>query len=88
MYHARALQRAIKKAGGVKALADLIGEPNRQTIINWRTRGVPANKCVAIETCTGVSRRELRADWPDYWPELIAPEPAKTVGVLRCGGRE
>lgn len=63
------LELAIERLGGVKAFADALGE-SPQTITNWRARGVPANKCVAVEAATGISRRELRDDWRDYWPEL------------------
>lgn len=40
---------------------------------NWKVRGVPVEKCVAIERCTGgvVTRKYLRPeDWPNMWPEL------------------
>jgi DNA-binding transcriptional regulator YdaS (Cro superfamily) len=66
------IARAIERFGGVAALARALGE-STQTVSNWRQRGEPpANRCVAIEQITGVSRRELRSDWADYWPE--APE--------------
>lgn len=67
------IERAIALAGGPAALAKLLGE-SIQTVSNWRSRGVaPANRCVAIEQHTGVSRRELRPDdWHDYWPEVKA----------------
>jgi DNA-binding transcriptional regulator YdaS (Cro superfamily) len=55
---------------GVKGLADALGE-SMQTITNWRARGVPANRCVAVEQLTGISRRVLRPlDWSEYWPDL------------------
>lgn len=55
--------------GGLKALADALGVTS-QVVSNWKTRGVPPNKCKAIEVLTGVSVRELRPDdWGDYWPE-------------------
>lgn len=63
------LEPAIKEFG-LKGLADALGE-SMQTITNWRARGVPANKCAAIEQLTGISRRDLRpTDWAEYWPEL------------------
>ena len=71
-----ALQRAIDQAGGAQALADLLNEKHVQTILNWKVRGVPANRCPAIEAATGVSRRDLRDDWRDYWPELDHGAPA------------
>jgi DNA-binding transcriptional regulator YdaS (Cro superfamily) len=68
--HETPIERAIRLAGGTAALARLLGE-SMQTVSNWRARGeAPANRCPAIEMHTGVSRRELRADWQDYWPEL------------------
>lgn len=64
------IERAIRVAGGVSALAKQLDE-SVQTVWNWKARGeAPANRCAAIETITGVSRRELRQDWRDYWPEL------------------
>ena len=61
--------QAVAAAGGVSALADALGE-SVQTVSNWRTRGVPANRCKAVEALTGVSVRRLRPhDWADYWPE-------------------
>lgn len=63
------IDRAIDSFGGTVALARALGE-STQTVSNWRQRGEPpANRCVAIERLTGVSRRELRSDWADYWPE-------------------
>ena len=62
------LDHAIELAGGLTALARGLGE-SRQTVYNWRMRGEPpANKTLAVERLTGVSRRELRSDWADYWP--------------------
>lgn len=62
------MDEAIKAAGGLTALARSLGE-TKQTVHNWRKRGEPpANKTLAVETVTGVSRRVLRSDWADYWP--------------------
>lgn len=44
-----------------------------QRLSNWIERGVPIDKCPAIERITAgvVSRRDLRPnDWQDIWPEL------------------
>jgi DNA-binding transcriptional regulator YdaS (Cro superfamily) len=66
------IERAIREAGGAAALARALDE-SVQTVSNWRARGEPpASKCSAIERITGVSRKELRTDWRDYWPELEA----------------
>lgn len=73
-----AIERAIRAAGGPAALGKALSE-STQTVSNWRMRGAPpANRCVAIEQLTGVSRRELRpTDWRDYWPEATdAPTAA------------
>jgi DNA-binding transcriptional regulator YdaS (Cro superfamily) len=68
------IERAIDKAGGAAAMAKHLGE-SVQTVSNWRARGMPpANRCVAIEQMTGVSRCELRDDWADYWPEEAKAE--------------
>lgn len=71
----------IRIAGGLKTLADLLGE-NPQTVANWRARGrvargrgIPPNKCKAFSAATGIPLRELRPrDWADYWPELETVE--------------
>jgi DNA-binding transcriptional regulator YdaS (Cro superfamily) len=63
------ISRAITAVGGVAVLARAL-EESVQTVSNWKARGEPpANKCVAIEKTSGVSRKELRADWQDYWPD-------------------
>jgi DNA-binding transcriptional regulator YdaS (Cro superfamily) len=82
------LDRAIKAADGVGALAELIGV-NQTTVSMWRSRGgrVPAEHCAAIHTATDaiaaangdpaliVTRRDLRPDdWWRIWPELIDAE--------------
>jgi DNA-binding transcriptional regulator YdaS (Cro superfamily) len=48
---------------------------------NWKSRGVPFERCVAIEVVTGgvVSRKETRPkDYLHHWPELATTE---TQGV-------
>jgi len=59
------IQRAIDLAGGPTALADKIGGGvQRQHIVNWRRRGVPADRCIDVETAVNgaVTRYELRPD--------------------------
>lgn len=58
----KALDRAVKKAGSQLRLAALLGiKP--PSISGWYGRGrVPAERCIEIETVTGVSRYELRPD--------------------------
>ena len=92
------LDRAIKAADGVGALAELIGA-NQTTVSMWRTRGkgrVPTEYCAAIHAATGVPRWDLRPDdWHRIWPELIGadgappvPEPTTEPGALaEAGGR-
>ena len=67
-----ALDRAIKVAGGLTRLADRI-KVKPQVVANWRKRGVPANRVLAIEAATTdrngrprVLRHDLR---PDLYPE-------------------
>ena len=55
--------------GSATALAAALGEPNVATVMNWRTRGIPARKARAIERLTGISVQRIRPDdWRDYWP--------------------
>lgn len=58
------LEQAIEKAGGLSALANLI-QTTPQAVLNWRKRGIPAIRVLAIEQATGISRHELR---PDIYP--------------------
>lgn len=65
-----AIERAIDAAGGLSALASALGiKP--QVINNWRTRGVPATRAIAIEQAIGgaVSRHEL---CPEIYPREAA----------------
>lgn len=61
----RALYRAIKTAGSVRALAEALDvKPARVTM--WRHRNkIPAKFVIAVEKATGVSRHLLR---PDIYP--------------------
>lgn len=64
-----AFNRAVSRAGSIKALADALGE-SVSTVCNWRHRGIPPHRAKAVEMLTGVSVRETRpVDWRDYWPE-------------------
>jgi DNA-binding transcriptional regulator YdaS (Cro superfamily) len=58
-----AIERAIKKAGGQQVLADACGV-KYQAVQKWLKR-VPAERVLAIESATGISRHELR---PDIYP--------------------
>lgn len=69
-----ALERAIAKAGGLTALAAAI-KTTPQVVVNWRKRGVPAERVLDIEAATGgqVTRHDLR---PDIFGP--APKPSRT----------
>lgn len=73
-----AIERAINIAGNATRLANLLGV-SVQAVCFWRDgrRGIPVEKCTAIERATGgaVSRRDLRPDdWHEIWPELAEQE--------------
>lgn len=57
-----ALQRALELIGGPSALASRLGI-SREAVSQWRR--VPAERVIAVETATGVPRRDLR---PDIYP--------------------
>ncbi|KQO95663.1 chaperone [Methylobacterium sp. Leaf92] len=57
-----ALSRAIKEAGGPKALGDAIGISS-QAISQWTE--CPPRRVLAVEAASGVPRHELR---PDLYP--------------------
>jgi TorA maturation chaperone TorD len=58
------LDRAIDAAGGVAQLARKI-RISQPSVSNWST--IPAQRVIAVETATGVSRAELR---PDLYRDL------------------
>ncbi len=57
------IERAAEVVGGATKLAAALGV-TVQVVTNWRTRGVPAERCPAIERATGGAVRceELRPD--------------------------
>jgi len=57
--HNLPLQLAVDAAGGWRALARLLGI-KYQSLQKWRR--IPADRVVAIEKVTGVSRETLRPD--------------------------
>lgn len=54
-------KRAIDAAGSQTELARRLGLLP-QYVNNWKSRGVPADRCPAIEAITGVRCEELRPD--------------------------
>ena len=57
-----ALAKAIKQAGSATQLAAALGI-TREAVSQWKR--VPAERVIAVEQATGVSREELR---PDLYP--------------------
>jgi TorA maturation chaperone TorD len=64
------LERAIDAAGGVAQLARKIGIA-QPSVSNWNT--VPAQRVIAVEAATGVSRKVLR---PDLYSEATVADDA------------
>jgi TorA maturation chaperone TorD/DNA-binding transcriptional regulator YdaS (Cro superfamily) len=64
------LERAIDAAGGVAQLARKIGIA-QPSVSNWNT--VPAQRVIAVEAATGVSRKVLR---PDLYSERAESDDA------------
>lgn len=62
-----AIQKAVEASGGTSELAKKVGV-TQAAVSNWKARGVPASRVLAIEAATSgkVSRHELR---PDLYPE-------------------
>jgi DNA-binding transcriptional regulator YdaS (Cro superfamily) len=72
------IQLAIQAVGSQSDLARLLSTPDNpvlaQHINNWKKRGVPAERCIAIETATAgaVTRYDLR---PDVFGQARDPQP-------------
>lgn len=63
------IERAVQTAGGAQALAEKFSI-KRQAIEKWiKHARVPAERVLALEAATGVSRHELR---PDLYPQETA----------------
>lgn len=59
------IEKAVEAAGGTQALAEAVGV-RYQAVQKWvRFKRVPAERVLAIESATGVSRHDLR---PDIYP--------------------
>ncbi|MEJ6656893.1 MAG: YdaS family helix-turn-helix protein [Pseudomonas sp.] len=61
-----AISKAAEKAGGQSALAKLLGITSQAVNKMCASGRVPAERVLAIEEATGVSRHELR---PDLYPK-------------------
>jgi TorA maturation chaperone TorD len=73
------LDRAIDAAGGVAQLARKIGI-SQPSVSNWSR--VPAQRVIAVEAVSGVSRSDLR---PDLYSEpLASEEPIDPVDAARA----
>lgn len=55
-----ALERAKLVAGGASGLASKLGNITSQAVSQWKR--VPADRVIAVEALTGISRHELRPD--------------------------
>lgn len=74
------LERACDCVGSAAKLAGLIGV-SQQTLSNWKERGVPIERCLAIERATDseVTRKDLRPDdFELIWPDLSEPAAPST----------
>jgi TorA maturation chaperone TorD len=72
------LNRAIDAAGGVVELARKIGIA-QPSISNWNR--VPAERVIAVEAATGMSRRQLR---PDLYSESDVKDAVDPVDAARA----
>jgi TorA maturation chaperone TorD/DNA-binding transcriptional regulator YdaS (Cro superfamily) len=75
------LARAIDKAGGVAELARKIGIA-QPSVSNWNR--VPAQRVIAVEAATGVSRRQLRPDLYDEGEVAVADHAVDPVDAGRA----
>ncbi|MFC2974726.1 transcriptional regulator [Azotobacter bryophylli] len=64
-----ALERAIRVAGGGRALARKLGV-SPMAVSQWKKRGVPAERVPAVVRATdgAVQAHELRPDLPELFP--------------------
>ena len=53
----------IELMGGPSKAAEKLGISNPSVVMNWRLRdSIPADRVLAIESLTGISRHKLRPD--------------------------
>lgn len=62
----KAIERAVQAMGGRRLLAKKLGV-TYQAVQKWELSKVPAERVLAVEAATGVSRHDLR---PDIYPRL------------------
>lgn len=73
---------AIKRVGSQRALADLM-KVTQTTINSWLWDKIPAERAIALEEKTSVSRRIIRPDLFAKEPELVLSKPAFKTSVHR-----
>lgn len=81
-----ALDKAVTAAGSQLALACLLGI-KAPSVSGWYDRKrVPAERCIAIEKATGVSRHELRPDvfGPGAVSDSLAQQPSTVADQIRA----
>lgn len=61
-----ALDEAIRRVGGVRAMARALGNISVQAVSNWRA--CPPTRVLDVERVSGVSRHRLR-------PDVFGPTP-------------
>lgn len=78
------LNRAIREAGGISALARELGLSGHAVIHQWRINRVPAEHCPAIEAATGgvVRCEELRPDVPWHVLRQNAGNPSAELSSV------
>lgn len=75
------LQRAIDAAGSQQRLAEILGIRSA-SISEWKVRGrVPAERVLAVEEVSGVSRHDLRPDVFGPAPLARTEEPSATAEI-------
>ena len=72
------LERAIDAAGGVAKLARKIGIA-QPSVSNWNR--VPAQRVIAVESATGVSRKVLR---PDLYEPAVTDDAVDPIDAGRA----
>lgn len=61
----------IEQLGGATKAAEALGVSSPSVVLNWRKRNsIPADKVIAVEAKTGISRHDLR-------PDVFGPAPAE-----------